>query len=56
MIRHNGGMACVVEYSTDLYDAGTVERLGDDFRRVLLAAVADPGRRISELGELRVYT
>ncbi|MCP4656088.1 MAG: amino acid adenylation domain-containing protein, partial [bacterium] len=38
-----------VEYSTDLFDATTIDRWLGHFARLLAAAVADPERRISEL-------
>lgn len=40
----------VLEYSGALFDLSTVERLRDDLLGVLARAVADPGRRLSELG------
>ncbi|HEY6322453.1 MAG TPA: amino acid adenylation domain-containing protein, partial [Thermoanaerobaculia bacterium] len=43
------GLAGDLEYSADLYDAATAERLLGHFRRLLAAAVEDPGRRLSEL-------
>jgi amino acid adenylation domain-containing protein len=38
-----------VEYSTDLFDAGTIVRIMDHYRVVLEAVVADPTCRISSL-------
>jgi amino acid adenylation domain-containing protein len=38
-----------LEYSRDLFDGTTIERLAGGFGRLLAAAVADPGRRLSEL-------
>jgi amino acid adenylation domain-containing protein len=43
------GLHCGVEYSRDLFDAATVERLGGHFCRLLGAAVADPAARLSDL-------
>jgi amino acid adenylation domain-containing protein len=37
------------EYSTDLFDATTVERFGRHYLRLLEAAIADPARPIGEL-------
>jgi len=45
--RH--GMAVIWEYSTDLFESRTIERMAGHYRRVLEAAIADPGRRISAL-------
>ena len=44
-----GGLAAALEYSTDLFDAGTVERLLGHFRNVLEAIVADPGQPVAAL-------
>ncbi|HEX2189999.1 MAG TPA: amino acid adenylation domain-containing protein, partial [Longimicrobiaceae bacterium] len=38
-----------LNYRTDLFDASTIERMGEHFRLLLEGAVADPDRRISEL-------
>ncbi|HVG06916.1 MAG TPA: amino acid adenylation domain-containing protein [Thermoanaerobaculia bacterium] len=43
------GLRAVVEYNTDLFDAVTIERLLEHYRRLLAAAVADPGIRLSAL-------
>jgi non-ribosomal peptide synthetase component F len=43
------GISGVFEYSTDLFDQLTVERLARDFIRILEAAAAQPDRLISEL-------
>ncbi len=37
-----------VEYSSDLFARGTVERLGRQFRLLVEGVIADPSRRISE--------
>jgi amino acid adenylation domain-containing protein len=44
-----GGLGLSLEASSDLFDAATVERMLGHFRTLLGAAVADPGRRLSEL-------
>ncbi|GAA0368764.1 amino acid adenylation domain-containing protein [Streptomyces blastmyceticus] len=44
-----GGMDGVAEYSTDLFDRSTVERLVHRFLRLLDAVTADPGRRLGSL-------
>jgi amino acid adenylation domain-containing protein len=43
------GLAGDLEYSAELFDAATAERLAGHFSRLLEAAVRDPGRRLSEL-------
>ncbi|MBT2387145.1 non-ribosomal peptide synthetase [Streptomyces sp. ISL-11] len=47
--RRPHGMDGVVEFSTDLFDTGTVERLVHRFLRLLDAVTADPGRRLGGL-------
>ena len=39
----------MLEYSTDLFDRGTIVRVSDRFEHLLRAAVADPARRVSEM-------
>ncbi|WP_216206359.1 non-ribosomal peptide synthetase [Amycolatopsis aidingensis] len=43
------GMACGVEYATDLYDRATVRALTGRLTRLLAAAVADPDQALSEI-------
>ncbi|HEX8150238.1 MAG TPA: amino acid adenylation domain-containing protein [Pyrinomonadaceae bacterium] len=43
------GSLMVLGYNTDLFDAQTIERMGERLVRLLRAVVADPGRRLSEL-------
>jgi amino acid adenylation domain-containing protein len=43
------GLQATLQYSTDLFDAVTVERLMDHFQRLLEGAVANPDQRLSEL-------
>ena len=43
------GLSGFFDYSTDLFEAGTIQRLAGHFRRLLEAVVADPQRRVSEL-------
>ncbi|MEV6987196.1 amino acid adenylation domain-containing protein, partial [Sphaerisporangium sp. NPDC051017] len=49
--RHGtaAGLDGVAEFSTDLFDQATVEVLVERLRRLLAAAVADPGRRVGAL-------
>jgi amino acid adenylation domain-containing protein len=44
-----GGLAGAWEYSTDLFDAATLQRLSGHFRALLAGAAADPGRPLAEL-------
>jgi amino acid adenylation domain-containing protein len=41
-----------IEYRTDLFERATVERLARQYQQLLLAALADPDRRISRLSLL----
>jgi len=43
------GLAGVWEYNTDLFDAGTIERMAGHFVTLLEAIVANPQKRISQL-------
>ncbi|NOK32233.1 amino acid adenylation domain-containing protein [Corallococcus exercitus] len=43
------GMRLTAEYSTDLFDPGSIQRLLAHLRTLLEGAVADPDRRVSEL-------
>ncbi len=49
MLETGSGLSGLFEYSTDLFDAGTVERMAGHFGTLLAAAVADPDRPVSEL-------
>ncbi|MFD7665830.1 non-ribosomal peptide synthase/polyketide synthase [Streptomyces sp. NPDC059788] len=44
-----GGMYCSVEYSADLFDAGTVRALADRYVRLLAAVAARPGTPVGRL-------
>jgi amino acid adenylation domain-containing protein len=44
-----GGFLGSVEYSVDLFDEATIERLTRHYETALAAMVADPGRRLSRL-------
>jgi amino acid adenylation domain-containing protein/non-ribosomal peptide synthase protein (TIGR01720 family) len=43
------GLAAVLDYSADLFDATTARRLADRFARLLAAMVADPARAVDDL-------
>ncbi|MFD9942349.1 amino acid adenylation domain-containing protein, partial [Nonomuraea sp. NPDC059022] len=47
--REPDGLHGILEYRTDLFDAGTIERLAARFLALLTAAVADPDRPVSSL-------
>ncbi|MEV6676556.1 amino acid adenylation domain-containing protein [Streptomyces erythrochromogenes] len=46
---HGGGLRGEAEYSTDLFDAGTVRRLAADYAALLGAALADPDATVLRL-------
>ncbi|WP_164020355.1 non-ribosomal peptide synthase/polyketide synthase [Pyxidicoccus trucidator] len=43
------GLACICNYSTDLYDVGTMDRMLEHLQVLLEAAVANPDTRLSAL-------
>ncbi|HKV12552.1 MAG TPA: amino acid adenylation domain-containing protein, partial [Thermoanaerobaculia bacterium] len=43
------GIAGSIEYSADLFDAPTAQRIAGHFRTLLAGAVADPGARLGDL-------
>ncbi|MFI9550027.1 amino acid adenylation domain-containing protein [Nonomuraea endophytica] len=49
VVRTADGAGVYFEYSTDLFDAGTIERLAGAYRLILESVAADPGTRLSEL-------
>ncbi|MGH7580638.1 MAG: non-ribosomal peptide synthetase, partial [Gemmatimonadales bacterium] len=46
------GLRALLEYNTDLFEAGTIARLLNHFRTLLEGIVADPDRRLSQLALL----
>ncbi|MCP4663312.1 MAG: amino acid adenylation domain-containing protein, partial [bacterium] len=49
LARSGDGLVGPLEYSTDLFDRSTMERLLRQYRTLLAEIVADPGRRLCEL-------
>src|SRR5262249_6810716 len=49
MSDRTDGLGCAFVYSTDLFDASTIERMMGHFQVLLEAVAADPARRLSEL-------
>jgi len=49
MWEENDGLAGALEYSTDLFNAGTVARMLGHYRTLLENIVADPAQRLSDL-------
>ncbi len=46
------GVTLIWEYDRDLFDRATMERMAASFRRLLVAAAGDPGRRLSHASAL----
>ncbi|HXS63571.1 MAG TPA: amino acid adenylation domain-containing protein [Streptosporangiaceae bacterium] len=44
-----GGLAAMLEYRNDLFDASTVERMAGHFRELMASSAADPDQRIRRL-------
>ncbi|SDH31319.1 amino acid adenylation domain-containing protein [Lentzea fradiae] len=49
LVEERGGLTGHLEYSTDLFDHGTAERLAGHFTTLLDGVAADPGRRLGDL-------
>ncbi len=49
IVEKPSGLSCSFEYSTDLFDAATIERMGGHFQTLLEGIAANPDRRISDL-------
>jgi amino acid adenylation domain-containing protein len=47
--EHAGGLRMLLEYATDLFDAGTMQAFARHLETLLAAAVADPARHIAEI-------
>jgi amino acid adenylation domain-containing protein len=45
----SGRLECDFEYSTDLFDAATIEGMASSFTRLLQSIAADPGRRVDDM-------
>ena len=52
MVEAGESVTGVLEYSTDLFEAGTVERMVERFQSLLMEIAAEPRRRLSELSVL----
>ncbi|MGH3918222.1 MAG: amino acid adenylation domain-containing protein, partial [Pseudonocardiaceae bacterium] len=48
-LPRGGSLNLAIEYNTDLFDPGTVERLAGHLQLLLTAIAADPGRSLAEL-------
>ncbi|WP_431236964.1 amino acid adenylation domain-containing protein [Mycolicibacterium aichiense] len=48
-----GGIAGLIEFRTDVFDAASIETLVERWRRVLVAMLADPSRRLSSVDILQ---
>jgi amino acid adenylation domain-containing protein len=43
------GLVARIDYNTDLFEAHTIQRLGERWKTLLRAIVTEPGRRVSEI-------
>ncbi|HEX2202009.1 MAG TPA: amino acid adenylation domain-containing protein [Longimicrobium sp.] len=50
LMEHEDAIEAFIEYATDLFDEATVERLGRHYVRFLEGALANPDKRVSEIG------
>ena len=49
MVDTEHGLAGVLEYNTDLFDAATIARMAGHFQTLMEGIAADPDQRVSEL-------
>ncbi|MGY3235686.1 amino acid adenylation domain-containing protein [Bradyrhizobium sp. USDA 4448] len=49
LVEAEGRFTGFFEYATDLFDAGTIEGMADQFKTLLKAAIANPEQRITRL-------
>jgi len=49
LIDGGDGMNGFIEYSTEVFDSSSIERMAANFLTLLAGALADPGRRVHEL-------
>ncbi len=49
IVEHSYGLVAAFQYSTDLFDAETIQRMLGHYQRLLEGVLEDPGARISEL-------
>lgn len=49
LVEAEGRLTGFFEYATDLFDAGTIEGMADQFKTLLKAIIANPEQRISRL-------
>ncbi|MEQ1845417.1 MAG: condensation domain-containing protein, partial [Nitrospira sp.] len=52
LVEEDGELSGTVDYSTDLFEAATIERLMNHYIRLLEAIVAEPTTRVNELSML----
>lgn len=49
MLEEDGPLKGLLDYSVELYDAATIQRIAGHYRRILEGVVSDPQQRLSEL-------
>src|SRR5271169_3474974 len=52
VVEQDGGLYCQFEYSSDLFDRSTIQRMALHFQNLILSAVEDPASPISKLNVL----
>ena len=53
MTEEGESLSASLQYNTDLFDDTTIERMTEDFRRLLESLARNPHQRIQELSEIR---
>jgi amino acid adenylation domain-containing protein len=53
VLEISGGLACTLEYATDLFDLATIESFAESFKALVDGALAEPGQAMSQLPLLR---
>ena len=52
IIPKDGGLYCQIEYSSDLFERSTIQRMASHFRNLISSAIEDPTRPIAKLNLL----
>ena len=52
IVERDGGLYCQLEYSSDLFERSTIQRMARHFQNVLLSAIENPASQVSNLNML----
>ena len=52
IIEKQGGLSCQIEYSSDLFERPTIQRMVNHFHNLILSAIDDPSRPVAKLNIL----